>query len=150
MTAFIKMADVEAPGTGKTYRQINMEKQHAIPVGTLIELDTGVRLFVVHQYRDCDGEPLYCLSVDKDDTIQHDPSFFNHRWLSGYQEDCLEVVGGQTLRISWDDNGQERELFLVDKANTDTIKLVYAAANEVHIPIGPGAFDCKFECGTKR
>ena len=53
---------------GKTIRQNNMEKQHVIELGSLVEIDCeyldehGMRVFVVEHTRDCDGEPLYLLS----------------------------------------------------------------------------------------
>ncbi|MDI6977294.1 hypothetical protein [Serratia sp. Se-RSBMAAmG] len=58
---------------GKTVKQNNMEQSHTIPLGSLVEIlgsenddDTGLRLFVVHHGRDCDGTPLYGLSLKKD------------------------------------------------------------------------------------
>lgn len=56
---------------GKTVRENNLSKMHAIPLGTLVEVipwDSecgfgGVRLFVTKQTRDCDGSPLYSLGV---------------------------------------------------------------------------------------
>lgn len=59
---------------GKTVHQNNMEKEHAVPIGTLVEITyeneyeeedervKGLRLFVVDHQRDCDGTPLYGLS----------------------------------------------------------------------------------------
>lgn len=35
---------------------------HKIPVGALVELESGVRLFVIKHTYDCDGEPLYNLT----------------------------------------------------------------------------------------
>lgn len=58
---------------GKTVKQNNMAQSHTIPLGSLVEIlgsenddDTGLRLFVVHHGRDCDGTPLYGLSLKKD------------------------------------------------------------------------------------
>lgn len=58
---------------GKTVKQNKMEQSHTIPLGSLVEIlgsesddDTGLRLFVVHHGRDCDGTPLYGLSLKKD------------------------------------------------------------------------------------
>lgn len=65
----IKMVDINSivlPETGKTSRQTNLEKKHNIPLGSLVELDNGVRLFVVGHPRDFDGTPLYNLCFDKD------------------------------------------------------------------------------------
>jgi hypothetical protein len=77
---------------GRTYKQLNADKTHGIPVGTLVELENGVRLFVVYQGRDCDQTPLYWLSVDKNDTVREDPRFLNSSWDGGYPESALSVV----------------------------------------------------------
>ena len=58
---------------GKTIRENNLEKEHQIPVGALVEITyedyadeedpvNGLRLYVVNHSRDCDGTPLYDLS----------------------------------------------------------------------------------------
>lgn len=58
---------------GNTVRENNMEKEHKIPIGTLVEVryeqqflggaseSVHARLWVVGHDRDCDGEPLYTL-----------------------------------------------------------------------------------------
>jgi len=92
----INIADMKNPETGKTYREENNEKIHNIPLGTLVEVGEGLRLFVVQHDRDCDGTPLYSLSFDK----KWKPDMFGEqfktfaRWAidSGYSEDCLKVV----------------------------------------------------------
>jgi hypothetical protein len=64
----VQMIDINSvvmPETGKTARQINLEKVHTVPLGSLVELETGVRLFVVEHVRDFDGTPLYNLCHDK-------------------------------------------------------------------------------------
>ena len=62
---------------GKTIKENNLEKQHTIPLGALVEIKdddsdcypedyrNGLRLFVVAHRRDCDGTPLYSLSFNK-------------------------------------------------------------------------------------
>ncbi len=77
---------------GRTYREINLDKVHLIPMGELVELPSGVRLFVVYHGRDCDGTPLYYLSSDKDDTTKERPSFKNPGWDGGYSESSLVKV----------------------------------------------------------
>lgn len=89
---FINIADLTDPTDGRTYRQINAAKSHEIPIGTLVELKNGARLFVVHHDRDCDETPLYYLSADSGDTQQVDPLFRNPGWTSGYSADSLRVV----------------------------------------------------------
>lgn len=71
---FINIADVKNPNTGKTYREENEEKTHKIGLRTLVEVITdedeskynGIRAFVVSHDRDCDGTPLYSISLDRD------------------------------------------------------------------------------------
>ncbi len=67
---FLNVADMTDPhdAQGRTYRQINSERKHAIQIGTLVELENGVRLFVVQHTRDCDQEPLYTLGPDPEET----------------------------------------------------------------------------------
>ncbi len=89
---FVNLADMPAPGDpeGRTYRQVNAARSHAIPVGALVELDSGVRLFVVMQTRDCDQEPLYSLAalpLGKESPYQGD-----RRWHHGYGEEGLTLV----------------------------------------------------------
>jgi hypothetical protein len=63
---------------GKTYQETNLERQHRIPIGTLVEVKydkwhgdgacekVHARLWVIHHGRDCDGTPLYALSKYRD------------------------------------------------------------------------------------
>ena len=77
----------------RSYRQVNAEIQHTIPVGTLVEvISTGIRLFVVYHGRDCDQTPLYWISPDKDDTVQGNTIFANRGWIGGYMESSLRVL----------------------------------------------------------
>lgn len=61
----------ELTESGKTIRENNLELNHDIPLGTLVEIDCdyidehGLRLFVGGHGRDCDGTPLYSLTFDK-------------------------------------------------------------------------------------
>ncbi len=54
------------PISDSNRKKINAEKKHSIPIGSLVELPNGARLFVVDYRRDCDQSPLYCLSWDVD------------------------------------------------------------------------------------
>ena len=76
MPTMINVADlVEA--NGKTVRENNAARDHTVQLGALVEITTdcpigefgsifkGVRMFVVAHARDCDGTPLYSLSVDR-------------------------------------------------------------------------------------
>ena len=75
-----------------TRRQMNAAKQHSIAVGTLVELEDGVRMWVVAQRRDCDQTPLYELSPDKDDTAVEREGFRNRSWHGGYPEYALMPI----------------------------------------------------------
>lgn len=104
--AFINIADIVNPETGKTYRQENLEKTHNIPLGVLVEVDfddsylespkSGLRLFVVSHDRDCDGTPLYSLSFNKDwkeEPSEYVPKIAYRMQIdSGYSEECLKII----------------------------------------------------------
>jgi len=68
---------------GRTYREINNVTNHEIELGKLVEIDTGVRLFVITKTRDCDGAPLYCLGAIKDD---------KSKMYCGYAEESLTRI----------------------------------------------------------
>lgn len=84
--------DIVDQKTGKTIKQSNLDIKHAIPIGTLVELPSGVRLFVVFHGRDCDGSPLYWLSSDNLDTTQRVKGFANPKWIGAYSEEFLKMV----------------------------------------------------------
>jgi len=96
----INIADLRDPDDpqGRSYRQVNAEKHHAIPIGTLVQLENGARAFVVFHGRDCDQTPLYYLSLDEDDTEEMRPGWRNPSWIGGYSDDGLVVV-----RVALDD-----------------------------------------------
>lgn len=93
---FINVADIKNPESGKTYREENEAKQHNVPLGTLVEVEDGLRLFVVAHERDCDGTPLYALSFDKewapDMFGTKFKAFARWRLSAGYPESSLKVV----------------------------------------------------------
>lgn len=82
MVMFHDLIDPDDP-QGRTYKQVNMEKKHNIALDSLVELESGVRLFVTRQGRDCDMTPLYWLSPDKGT---------NHNQVGGYTETSLKVI----------------------------------------------------------
>lgn len=49
---------------GESQKDKNLKQNHNIELGSLVELDSGVRLFVVNHSRDCDGTPLYDLYMN--------------------------------------------------------------------------------------
>lgn len=92
---FVNMADIPN-NEGITPRQINKLKVHKIPKGSLVELDNGLRLFVVSHERDCDETPLYGLSFDKD----WEPNMYGTqfkkfaRWAlyAGVAEETMKII----------------------------------------------------------
>ena len=91
MIQFINIADLVNPHTGKTYREENAELKHKIPIGSLVELDTGVRLFVVHHSRDCDMTPLYSLCAEIESDYE-DEFYAKMKWHNGYSEENLRTI----------------------------------------------------------
>lgn len=88
------VADLKDPDDveGRSYREVNNSKVRTIPIGTLVELEDGVRLWVVHHGRDSDGSVLYELSPEKDDVIVERIGFRNRSWHGGYPEYCLRII----------------------------------------------------------
>ena len=84
MKTLINVADLVDPKDpqGRTYRQVNAELKHIIPLGTLVELKTGERLVVMKYTRDCDQTPLY--SIGRRDSITN--------WIHGFAEEDLKVI----------------------------------------------------------
>lgn len=103
---YINIADIKNPTSGKTFREENLEMNHNIPLGTLVEIEcddeytempkNGLRLFVVSHDRDCDGTPLYSLSFNKDwklESSQYIPKIaFLMQKDPGYSEKSLKVI----------------------------------------------------------
>ena len=99
---YVRISDLKDPNDpqGRSYREVNAEKQHAIPIGALVEVEpsekrpykNGIRLFVVYHTRDCDETPLYCLAANPDDTVRHQEGFYNSSWACGFSEDALTVI----------------------------------------------------------
>lgn len=86
MITFVNIADLIDPNDprGRSYRDVNRDTRHRIPVGALVELESGARAFVVMHTRDCDQTPLYSLAIDPDNckfSMSH-----------GYDDDSLTVV----------------------------------------------------------
>lgn len=90
MVTIFNVADLTDPNDpqGRTYRQVNAEKTHAIPLGALVELETGERLRVMMHTRDCDQTPLYSLGVSGDD----EDEIGRMKWHHGYCDESLTVV----------------------------------------------------------
>lgn len=90
MVTMFNVADLTDPNDSqeRTYRQVNAERAHAIPLGTLVELETGERLRVMMHTRDCDQTPLYSLGV----TGSEEDNIGRMTWHHGYGEESLAVV----------------------------------------------------------
>ena len=84
------IADLKDPNDakGRTYRQINNSICHNFGIGELVELNSGVRLFVAKHDRDCDGTPLYTLTSE----MQSIYPLNQMRWLHGYSIFDLKAV----------------------------------------------------------
>jgi hypothetical protein len=86
MITIINVADLQDPNDpqGRSYRQVNAARTHAIPLGTLVEIESGERLYVKWHGRDCDQTPLYSLGLADEEQ--------KHRWDHGHAEESLTVV----------------------------------------------------------
>lgn len=95
----VNVADLRDPSDprGRSYRQVNAEKVHGIALGALVELESGVRLFVVKLGRDCDQAPLYWLApeVPRPTDEAEEPAYYRYlttKWIGGYAEESLTVI----------------------------------------------------------
>jgi hypothetical protein len=88
----INIADLRDPNDsqGRTYRQVNATRTHAIRVGSLVELENGERLFVKKHTRDCDQTPKYSLGLLTDDEGPYS------KWIHGFADYLLTVVTPQS------------------------------------------------------
>lgn len=82
---------------GRTYKEVNAEKTHAIALGSLVELSSSERLYVTQHTRDCDKTPLYSLGLFSEIYIEEDHEDYERvrrHWKHGYDEESLMVVKG--------------------------------------------------------
>lgn len=81
---------------GTTPKQRNLAESHICEVGDMIELKDGVRLWVVHLTRDCDGTPLYELSADKHNTtggtLPNGSPCRHHKWIGPYSKYSFSAI----------------------------------------------------------
>jgi hypothetical protein len=111
MSKFILLSEMVEPN-GKTIRENNLEIKHTIPLNTLVELETGARVFVCQRTRDCDGTPLYCLHpepckcaeilksiVDDPELEERYPQDF--RIVNGHFKYCPHKDDGVYDRFKW-------------------------------------------------
>lgn len=121
----------EVQSNGKTVRENNLDIEHAIPVGTLVEvLSDGdnptamLRVFVVEHTRDCDGTPLYSLHHQVD-IMQHiddlkeavDAAYLagmRATFLTGMSEDMLRIIKHAAPSRDGDDDNFRQFMTNVD------------------------------------
>jgi len=91
MSEFINIADLKNPNDpqGRTYREINNANSHKFGLGVLVELESGIRLFIAKQTRDCDGTPLYSLTPE---LLRDDYPLNKLKWVHGYSEDGMKAA----------------------------------------------------------
>lgn len=95
MPVIINVADMVDPSDpeGRTYREVNRTMKHALPVGALVELESGARLFVAELSRDCDQTPLYNLSpIDPVTEVEKNDLIFHHHLIGGYGIESLTII----------------------------------------------------------
>ena len=83
-------------------RAENLKLNHTIPIDTLVEVNLdysqhhGVRGFVVEHTRDCDGEPLYAISLHpykEACEIKHlIPAVYRFMISDGWTADCFKII----------------------------------------------------------
>lgn len=109
----VMISDLRDPDDleGRSYREVNNEKTHGIPVGTLVEIKwdewfgdgmswkVHARLRVARHDRDCNGTPLYTLSR----WLPYDAETGGHH---GFTEESLTVVDSTDESLSWQGGGQ--------------------------------------------
>jgi len=80
----VNLADAKDPNDpqGRSYREVNAARPHMIPVGWLVEMRDGVRVYVVAHQRNCDQTPLYTLAMDDHpyEAGGQIPTGMNHGW----------------------------------------------------------------------
>jgi hypothetical protein len=114
----IQMVSDIIESNGKTIRENNLEREHQIPIGALVELDSAsefsdtefnrvVRGYVVAQGRDCDGTPLYYLSMDPQDLLDAQIEMDCRHELYRLSEECgrgSEAERDYQMFLRWTSN----------------------------------------------
>ena len=83
----VNIADL-IESNGKTIKENNLSIKHLYDVGELVQLSNGVRAFVYQQTRDCDGTPLYTLTLDDH---YNDPSGFGLGLSRGHSQSDITI-----------------------------------------------------------
>jgi len=85
---------------GKTIRENNLEKQHKMKIGDLVEITfdeyRGVRLWICELSRDCDGTPLYSLTANlaefKRQLSENCSRMYIRSLHCGFSDNCLKLI----------------------------------------------------------
>lgn len=137
---------------GKTIKENNLLKNHNIPIGTLVEFPSEddkdiLRAYIVDHIRDCDGEPLYRFSFDKEFaySLQEDLKINKNKKslfymenigvvFGAHPEECINVVSNKDLLVDLNQNigslinfkNQEGDIlraYLIEKENEFIFKV---------------------------
>lgn len=130
---------------GKTIRQNNLERPHAIPLKTLVEIVVavdddycmdkyrGVRAYVVTHERDCDGTPLYGLSQNRD--VVEDEA------VQGYTDPQIKALVESLYRAQINSGHAEEGLRIIDLKREEWQRApgvgMYVVANHPITPANP-------------
>jgi len=85
---------------GKTIKENNLDKQHNLKIGDLVEITfkpyEGVRLFICKLSRDCDGTPLYCLTINltefKRQQSEGYSNFYYTSFYTGFSDSSIKLI----------------------------------------------------------
>ena len=95
MPELIIIADLPDPKDpdGRSFREVNRATNHSIQIGTLVELDNGVRAFVATHARDCDETPIYSLSpIDPVNEPEDNELIFRRHLFGPYGIESFTVI----------------------------------------------------------
>lgn len=93
MKNIISIHDLPSDIHGKTWKEKNLERIHVIPLWSLVEISNGVRLFVCKHARDCDGTPLYSLTLyGKEKYEQIEDHYYMRASVNGYDELSIKLI----------------------------------------------------------
>ena len=81
---------------GKTVRENKLKLTHTIGLGSIVEEEGGLRLYVVMHVRDCDETPLNYLSHTMQD--MHEGRDYS-RMTCGYRDKDLTVIKREDMKI---------------------------------------------------
>ena len=103
---FVVVHDLPSDVPGLSWKEKNLRKEHNIPIGTLVEVDEkendndidynhgGIRAFIAAHTRDCDGTPLYTLSLKCPENREELNYILEYHVgiCGGFNEESLKVI----------------------------------------------------------